>query len=619
MTTPKGAQGAGSALKLSRRRWAWAGTGAVVAVGVLGTALCLSAARAARAVETELRVVQHDAGLGRYRAAFARLPALSARLRTLRTRLGPFRALGWVPGLGPAVVAVARDDQAALDVADAVMPLRPELAGFLRDRGAVGPLLQILRLPLRPSALRLQDAARLARFPPPAWPKGLGGLYRARGTLDRLAALVTLMARDAGPLRAALGDPRPARYLVMFQDGGELRATGGFLSAWAILTVREGRLSPVEVEDITGVSRAAHYAAPAPFPLRWAFHDQTASLMDSNFSPNVPTSVRRLERYLRTVPGMPRLTGVILVDTWMLERLLDVLGPVTVPVAPGVERTVTASNTESTLVYVAEKLRAPLGGRKQFLTPLADTLLARAEEVRRGRRGPRDRVVWNRVLGVLLAGLAKEHLVLYANNAGVEALLERAGWAGSMPAPRRRNFLEVVNANYGGLKDNAFMTERVAVQVGPVLRGRVVETVTVGLVLPVPADGWLTGAYNGFISAYFPRGTKVLRTSGRPMRPLETAGPSADPPLMTAGATIHFPAAADGRPASGSVTFRVLLPKGLPVFPLTVGKQPGVPKIALSVSGLGLGVHTEQSAALRILLGARGLSAVPLRFARPPL
>ncbi|MGC8488971.1 MAG: DUF4012 domain-containing protein, partial [Clostridia bacterium] len=381
-----------------------------------------------RELAHEVTVVETAAMSGDYRAALDQVPVLNADLLSLRQQIRPFRSFGSLPLVGPYVAAAWTDDTGALDLVRAVLPLRTQLLEVMQRSGGDGltKLLSLLNHPLAPSARALRAAASLAAVRPPAWPSALGALYRAHRRIDQAAAALGSLARAQAPLRAALGITGPARYLVMFQDGGELRATGGFYSAWAVLTVRDARIGPVQVQGISTASKAARYSVPAPFPIRWAFHYQTVSMMDSNFSPNAPASLARLERYAATVPGMPKVDGVILVDTWMLARLLQALGPVTVPVAPGYSMTVSDANTEYALVYVAEKLQVGRG-RKQFLTPLADTLLARAKEARQGKLGAGSAAVWRHVVAAVEAGLRQEHLVMYANNPRIEALIRRAG------------------------------------------------------------------------------------------------------------------------------------------------------------------------------------------------
>ncbi len=603
-----------------RRLLAWA-TGVFLALGV---ALSVGAYRVVvcgRDALGAVRGAEADARAHRYRALVTALPTVATALGRFDRALSPFRFLEPIPVVGPEVAAVRRGDQAALDILRTAELLRPALLPLLRSHShlGMGTLTAALSKPLKPAAQDLQAAATLAAIRPP---RGLGAvdpLYAERARILQAASMLRLLAGVERPLRAALGLSRPAYYLVMFQDGGELRATGGFYSAWAVLTVRRGRPAPVQVHSISQASSESRYAVPAPFPIRWAFHFHTTSMMNSNFSPNAPTSLARLERYAATVRGVPRLQGVILVDTWMLERLLAVLGPVTVRDVTGEDLTVSDAHTEYTLVYAAERLPAPPHTRKDFLTSLADTLLARARALRRAPARSADAAAWRAVMTALVAGLRQEHVVLYANSPRLENLLERLGWAGAMPAPPHENFLEVVDANYGGRKDNAYMTESVAVRVGPDISRRTQETVSVRLTLFAAADGWLTGSYNGFVSAYFPPGTRVLSVTGDPMAPVTDARATRHPRTMSVGASIHFPAAVGGTPGRGLVVFRVLLPQGLSPFPLIIGKQPGLPVESLSVTGDNLSVRVEQTLSLRVAKDPGGLRLTPLHTLLGPL
>ncbi len=47
-----------------------------------------------------------------------------------------------------------------------------------------------------------------------------------------------------------LGNPEPKKYLIMFQNDAELRPTGGFLTAYATMSILKGKITPGVSEDI---------------------------------------------------------------------------------------------------------------------------------------------------------------------------------------------------------------------------------------------------------------------------------------------------------------------------------------------------------------------------------
>lgn len=126
--------------------------------------------------------------------------------------------------------------------------------------------------------------------------------------VDRETETLERASRSAQLLPAILGGDGPRRYLLTFQDGFEMRGTGGFTGNWGELVARDGRLelsrfgTPQDVDDTSTV----------------------------NVSPDFPTAARVItDRHVRE-GGQP-VDGVIAIDPAGLSALLELTGPVTVP------------------------------------------------------------------------------------------------------------------------------------------------------------------------------------------------------------------------------------------------------------------------------------------------
>jgi hypothetical protein len=155
------------------------------------------------------------------------------------------------------------------------------------------------------------------------------------GAWDSFAGLVDHAATAAdythGVLQLlpdALGQAGRRRYLVIFQNNAELRATGGIPGAFAVLTADHGRLSlgqqgvssdlgelPTPVVPLTGQEEAIYSDRLAEWP------------QDVNLTPDFPRSGQIISAMFEKRYG-ERVDGVISVDPVVLASVLEGTGPV---------------------------------------------------------------------------------------------------------------------------------------------------------------------------------------------------------------------------------------------------------------------------------------------------
>jgi len=124
-----------------------------------------------------------------------------------------------------------------------------------------------------------------------------------------------------------LGGNGTRRYLLVFQNNTELRATGGFIGSFAEIQITDGAVSKLLVPgggsyDLQGQLKRT-IIAPKPLQLlreRWEFQD-------ANWFPDYPTSARTIME-LYEASGGPTMDGVIAVNATYIADLLNLLGPV---------------------------------------------------------------------------------------------------------------------------------------------------------------------------------------------------------------------------------------------------------------------------------------------------
>ena len=253
-------------------------------------------------------------------------------------------------------------------------------------------------------------------------------------------------------LPAAIG-PGTHHYLVLLENPGEERPSGGYIGAVGVATFTDGQLSDLQFQD------SAAYAPPSPaIPIpgaldRYLFHEAPWELEDANWSPDFATAMADVERFYTAATGS-HVDGDISIDPVAIEYLLRLLGPVQVPPYPQV---ITSTNALRELNYISNSAR-PGDPGKAFLAPFG-------------------RVVTQELLSAPVADLPgiasslqraaeEKHVVVYFHNADLQRLVTGAGFGGTLHA-RSSDSVMVDDANLSGTKGDLFVQRhfRLAVRV----------------------------------------------------------------------------------------------------------------------------------------------------------
>lgn len=543
------------------------GIAALGGMGLVAVPPTLALARSVKAAELVLPSLEAAAHAGNYHTVNALLPRLTKTVRAAHADLARLQMFRLVPGIGG---VLSQADEASQGLAALLAGLAPCLDTAERLWSAWS---HPGTAPLPPNLLRTL-AFGLDREGPPAQQSGRALLalsYRLPRGADRhlLAAWgkrLQALGRLAGAapvIGRILGDRGDRRYLVLFEDSGELRGGGGFIAGYGYLTIAGGRYRLGGVGPIASLSRRSTTFIPAPGMLARFFGQHRLFLMNANLAPWGVEDSRTVLRMYRGVPGHLPVQGVIWVNTWAADRFLKAFGPVTVD--PGGQAVTIDSRANVAMERLA--YRDGAAGTRAVLLGVVARLRAILTDPAPGDRRALVRVTkW---------ALARGDLYAYSPDPAVERLLERIGAGGGTVPRSRTNYVEVVDNNLGAHKDNFFLRQAVVVAASRTAAGRVDETIRIRWTLPHRANGWLVVPYLGWTTVYLPPGIRLLSArlpDGSPTR----AARSTDGPVGF-GFALRVPPEPVGRsPRTVEAFFRVRLPRGVATARrITVLLQPG--------------------------------------------
>lgn len=269
------------------------------------------------------------------------------------------------------------------------------------------------------------------------------------------------------------------KYLILFENDNELRPTGGFMTAYAVVNIENGKVEPEKSDDIYEIDKKFTKKLPIPEELgRYLTTETRWNLRDMNISPDFKLSMDQFYENYKTIKGEPeKLDGIIAVDTEFLVDLLRVLGPVEVPGYGtfGAENDARCDCPQ--IIYIlSEIITRPTPyireDRKGIIGPLMRSLLTKAYTA--------PKQSWPALFEAGLANMAGRHIQAYFMDEKAQLAAEAAGAAGRMTAPDDgADFLAIVNANLGGAKSNLFVDYEVQQTVEAPQNGTIKKTVTI--------------------------------------------------------------------------------------------------------------------------------------------
>lgn len=262
---------------------------------------------------------------------------------------------------------------------------------------------------------------------------------------DQLLEINQILIDSPEWLSVALGLEETQTYLVLAQNSDEIRPSGGYISTYGWMSVRNARVVDYDYSPTTATSPnppPASMASELEIPDWWIRYNQPIyAAWDASWYVDFPTTAEMAAWYYDNGnnPQSP-VDGVIAIDIVGFEYLLEALGSVTVP---EYNEVVTVENFR-TVIY---RVRAEGEGdtpHKVFLATLYQQIMADWQKVPAERKAD--------VLGAQLRALREKHIILYFTDDRLNTAVAALDWAGVVEPAVENDYLLVADANVGGNK-----------------------------------------------------------------------------------------------------------------------------------------------------------------------
>ncbi|VVA43886.1 conserved hypothetical protein [Candidatus Roizmanbacteria bacterium] len=428
-----------------------------------------------------------------------------------------------------------------------------------------------------------QAGKSIAKINPNRYPKKIGKLVLRENIVNfknQFEGMTELFV-NAKPLikklPEILGSQEEKTYLILYQNDKERRATGGFLTFYAIFKIKDGKMTIYRSDDIYSLDASIgdHPAAP---PEILTYHKGVSKfyLRDSNLSPDFVQSVKLFESLYQKSGAKVQYDGIIAMDSKILVDMLTIFGDVEVSGIKFSAQMDQRCDCPQVIYTLFDLVDRPVGylkeNRKGILGDLMYKLFYNAI-------GFSPSKYWGTLIQTMSKNLEEKHILVYFNDLETQQSLEQLNFAGRI-RDYQGDYLHINNVNFAGAKSNMFVSESIDSKTN----GKEREVVIV-FRNPYPASDCnlergglcLNAVLRNWIRFYVPQGSKLVSFDGssKKVQSYDELGKTVFEGFL-------------GVPTQGqaTVTLKYTLPSNIDTsnYSLLVQKQAGVEEQKLKVS-----------------------------------
>ena len=354
-------------------------------------------------------------------------------------------------------------------------------------------------------------------------------------------------------LKDLFGLSTDKRYLLVFQNNSELRASGGFLGSYALVDLRDGKIRNLEVPaggsyDLEAGLQGKKFASPDALRLvnpLWNF-------WDANWWPDWPKTAKHLMWFYEQSGG-PSVDGVISLTPTVVEKMLEITGPIDMTEEYGL--IIDAENFWETVQKVVEYKQLKISHPQDIaLLPATSSPISvnlpLVQDLENNSNNKPKKIIGDlmaKILEILPTKLSRENLsqviaileesvmekqvMLYFKDENLQQEASRYHLSGEVKNTDD-DYLMVVDTNIAGQKTDRVIEKKVSLESEISEGGQIINTLTIYREHFGQKNSALVGVRNvNWLRVYVPKGAILLNASGFE-KPEEEYFDEADPEAL---------------------------------------------------------------------------------------
>ncbi len=323
-----------------------------------------------------------------------------------------------------------------------------------------------------------------------------------------------------------LGEYYSKKYLLVFQNNHEMRASGGFIGTYGIIDINEGIIENIFIDGIYNPDGQLQEKIIPPRPIQkisaaWSMHD-------SNWFADFPSSAKKIAWFYEKTGG-PTVDGVISITPNVIEDLLKITGPIEMP---EYEMVIDENNFRGLTQYEVEvDYDKDLNQPKKILADMTPKLMERIFNT-----GDSNEIKWLDLLNILSKNLLEKHILIYSFDPKTESFISENGWSGEI-LETDKDYLNVINSNINGYKTDGMIEQKIQHRAEIQSDGSIIDSLTIIRTHhggDTPYD-WYNKVNANYLRVYVPKGSRLLEAQGHTVEkyflPLDYSYFSKDPDI----------------------------------------------------------------------------------------
>lgn len=301
-------------------------------------------------------------------------------------------------------------------------------------------------------------------------------------------------------LRNILGENDKKRYLLVFQNANEVRATGGFMGSYALVDIKNGEIIKTEVPsggtyDLRG-GFYENIEPPMPFRLltdKW-------EIQDSNWFLDFPTSAKNISNFFEISNGGSTVNGVIAINSNSLMDLLKITGDIELK---KYDIILTKDNIIDELQNIISSNRLKTNKPKEVIVDLFSVVSQKIFDI--------DNTDIIESISLLSKIIKEKNILAYFNDKEDQEIVKYIGFSGEI-LKNEQDYLSIVYSNVGASKTSQIIERKIKQNIKILPTGEVITTLKINHLYSKNLS--INDRNIDYIRVYVPLGSELLSANG---------------------------------------------------------------------------------------------------------
>ncbi|MDD3284997.1 MAG: DUF4012 domain-containing protein [Patescibacteria group bacterium] len=343
------------------------------------------------------------------------------------------------------------------------------------------------------------------------------------GNLDFINKILKLSQPLNKYIPEIIGYESEKRYLVLFQNNTELRPTGGFIGTYGIITVNNGKISDLFIDDIYHLDSVSIGKLNNTVPVELSKYLKVPEwyMRDCNWDPDFPTSARDcLDLYYKEKTNLinfgnttsstentnlipEKIDGIVAITPNVIKNLLEIIGTQEVNGILFESENFTEDLQKAVELYYKDR-GVSQWDRKDIIKALANVMIEKIKNL--------DIVEYDKILDITKNSLDKKDMLLYSTNFEIESLISSASWSGEIK-DSKKDYLMVIDSNLASYKSDQYIDRTTSYSIEQNENNDLIATVE----LKYKHNGdfsWNSTRYRTYTRIITPLGSKLIEVIG---------------------------------------------------------------------------------------------------------